>query len=169
MDSEIIFKKFNDNQFKGNLIEKIDSKIGSYKLCNGVIYTGESFNGLCHGSGEVLYTTGERYAGSFSKGFLIRGSMILQDGTKYVGTFKHGKMNGFCNVYYSNGTSFYGDFTNGKRYGSGTFSDINGNKRSGQWRHEYLVKEENSLDKYLSSQKQNQPETKGIRQKRKIR
>lgn len=106
------------------------------------IYEGELRDGVFHGNGSLFSKGYLLYKGEFSDGvFNGNGMLYYPSGVvKCRGSFKKGKLNGFCEIYYDS-TPFRiksrGFFFRGKREGFGEdFSDSGGVTYSGYFYHD---------------------------------
>jgi hypothetical protein len=68
--------------------------IGTIKMLNGGVYTGELKNGRRHGQGVTIYA----------------------DGWKYEGQYCNSKKHGFGTLYLNNGIMYSGEWKWGQRY-----------------------------------------------------
>jgi hypothetical protein len=127
-------------------------------------YFGETFEGIPHGRGYKVFSTGASYMGDWVHGLETTtkpgtfGIFEWPDGTKYEGTFMRGRRHGrgtktlplqrgsyegeFANGIehglgikrYADGSSYEGRFRYGVRDGSGCMHNIDGTKQKGVFR-----------------------------------
>ena len=77
------------------------------------------------------------YKGEFNAFFQLHGQGLrLSHDSKYEGSWKNGKKQGYGVVCFSNGDKYKGNFEDGKRHGYGVFLFSNGNQYEGNWRHD---------------------------------
>ncbi|CAK9011761.1 unnamed protein product [Durusdinium trenchii] len=100
-----------------------------------VCYEGEFLYGLRHGKGKHTYQ-GEVYEGSWLWGQRHgKGVCIQTDGTKVIGSWKDGKLEGAVTIEgKTGGTLFEGEFKAGKRDGFGRQVFPNGDTYAGGWK-----------------------------------
>jgi len=99
---------------------------------NGEYYEAEFKNNLP--VGEIKYSNGEKYIGEWNndKGPHGKGTFTFADGSKQVGIFKNGLLEGDGKSFLSNGKILYdGKYKNGTPDGWGTlYDDEGGNYKS---------------------------------------
>ena len=122
----------------------INTETGAVKgelIIDGKRYVGEHKNGKPHGRGVIFYK-GDKlksYEGDWYYGKREgKGTLIWQNGARYVGEWNNDHREGYGVQYYSNGEIYEGNWLNGKRYGKGkiTFaSDDSANRKyyDGDW------------------------------------
>ncbi len=113
-------------------------------------YEGTWVNDKQHGYGiekEKVFTikrgfwdngkyTGETYSkagcvsGNCQNGY---GTLIMENGDRYIGQFKNGKFNGYGKLDCMIGERYVGEFKNGDFYGEGTLSSSDGSKYIGNF------------------------------------
>lgn len=97
-------------------------------------YSGETYKGTPNGDGFFSYYLNDgshiTYKGEFDDGEIMGvGTMTFEDGSKYVGEFYSGILNGYGIVYNSNGyTVKKGNFISGKLTDNSTIYDNLGNE-----------------------------------------
>jgi TonB family protein len=85
--------------------------------------------------GSATFNDGNRYVGEFKDGKLNgQGTYISTSGVKLVGEFKDSQLNGQGTVTHPNGEKTVGEFKDGKRNGQGTNTFASGNKYVGQFK-----------------------------------
>ena len=83
-------------------------------------YKGRFVDGLCHdatGEATLTFTSGDRFKGSFNKGYYDKGTYTLSDGSYFTGSFKSGNpwegrwydANGTLSAKVKNGEEVMGD------------------------------------------------------------
>ena len=82
----------------------------------------------CQGSNSKQWTNckgthttenGYKYVGKFKDGKILVGTAIYPGGAKYVGIFKNDKPHGEGTFTYSDGTKYFGEWKDGKNHGQG--------------------------------------------------
>ena len=98
-------------------------------------YEGQTKNGQAHGSGKMIWRSGDKYEGNFSKGSPQgKGVYTYANGDKFTGKFADLKRNGVCT--YANGDVYTGELNNlGQRDGLGLLELKNGDKYFGDWKY----------------------------------
>ena len=77
--------------------------------------------------GSATFNDGNRYVGEFKDGKLNgQGTYTFTNGEKLVGEFKDNQLNGQGTFSHTNGTKYVGEFKDGKFNGQGTYTDTNG-------------------------------------------
>ena len=66
------------------------------------------------------------------------GTWLAKDGSKYVGQWKNGKMDGLGRYMYPDGTVYDGGWKNGKINGQGTWVNPEGLKYEGEWKDDMM-------------------------------
>ena len=129
-DSEfdIIENSFVDK----NEIQKVEDHVCDVRFSYGIVkgvYSGELYRGQPQGQGRFVYVTEEgsvcTYEGEFTDGAITGlGIMTLEDGTKYMGSYDMGELNGKAAIYNPEGYKIKsGQFISGKINGLGTIYD----------------------------------------------
>eukprot|EP00913_Durusdinium_trenchii_P018843 g17706.t1 len=113
----------------------LDLMAPAWKELPDVCYEGEFLYGLRHGKGKHTYQ-GEVYEGSWLWGQRHgKGVCIQTDGTKVIGSWKDGKLEGAVTIEgKTGGTLFEGEFKAGKRDGFGRQVFPNGDTYAGGWK-----------------------------------
>lgn len=124
---------------------------GCMRWENGDVYQGEFFNGVRHGNGSLVFSSGGEYVGDWEcnqihgngtrrfpnldvyTGPYVRGQrsgeegrFYFANGDLYVGAFKGDQMHGFGRYYYCTGQRFEGSFHKGERHGVGKSQHTDG-------------------------------------------
>ena len=89
-------------------------------------------------TGSYLDNNGHKYEGSFKSGKIIKGIAIFADGAKYVGEFKNNKPHGFGNFAWTNGDKYFGEWKDGKNHGNGTKIWKDGREYSGSFQNDKM-------------------------------
>lgn len=92
----------------------------------GAYYKGQFLEGLMHGNGVYVLADGTKQEGVFERGVILEGTITDAFGSKYIGKFKNGILNGVGEIQYSNGGYYKGDVANGYENGVGTYTSYNG-------------------------------------------
>ncbi len=66
------------------------------------------------------------------------GTWLAKDGSRYVGQWKNGQMDGLGRYMYPDGTVYDGGWKNGKMNGQGTWVDPDGLKYEGGWKDDMM-------------------------------
>lgn len=109
--------------------------VGSDRDARGAaIYSGAYRNGLRHGQGSLLWSSGERHEGQFVAGRIEgQGTRSWPNGEKYQGEFKDGRIHGDGTRIWANGEKYIGPFKDGISDGEGTFIWPSGEQYTGQF------------------------------------
>ncbi len=86
-----------------------------------------------NGPGIFNNENGDSFNGNFKDGQIVNGTYTFNDGTKYIGTWNDGKLNGQCEMYFNDGAMYIGDVLDGQFHGIGTYTSADGSKRTGTW------------------------------------
>ena len=81
------------------------------------------------------YTTenGYKYVGKFKDGKILIGTATYSGGARYVGEFKNDEPHGQGTFIYPDGSKYFGQYKNGKRHGEGTLTYSDGKTYIGQF------------------------------------
>ena len=86
------------------------------------VYSGQREEGLPHGRGKLVFSSGDLYEGDFKRGEMTgRGVLQLVDGSRYEGEFLNGLCSGAGLFNYENGDSYNGEFKNDSYEGKGVY------------------------------------------------
>jgi hypothetical protein len=108
--------------------------LGSELWPNGIKYQGEFSMGLKQGRGRLKLQDCE-FFGDFHKNQMhAEGTMVWQDGKKYVGSWKKGLMHGKGVFSWPGGKVYEGEYRNGEKDGEGTMKWPDGRKYQGMWK-----------------------------------
>ena len=102
--------------------------------CN--ISYADCIKGDCkNNKGTMSYADGSKYVGDFKYGKINGlGTMSYSDGSKYVGEFKYGKINGLGTMIYADGSKYVGEFKDSNMSGRGTMTYADGSKYVGEFK-----------------------------------
>ncbi len=88
-----------------------------YRVTDGVFY-GNILNGRPEGKGTLVFDNGDKYIGDFQKGYMHGyGECFYNNGNHYIGYWSYSKHHGIGTLTYSDGTIYEGRFCNGLRHG----------------------------------------------------
>ena len=94
----------------------------------------ECIKGDCYnGPGMINYENGDSFDGNFLDGQIVNGTYTFNNGTKYIGNWNDGMLNGPCEIHNNDGTMYIGDVFDGQFHGIGTYSSEDGSKWTGTW------------------------------------
>lgn len=66
------------------------AKFAAYGNIPAATYEGNFVDGMCEGEGQMAFSTGDRFEGSFAEGYYDKGTYTLADGSSFRGTFRNG-------------------------------------------------------------------------------
>lgn len=119
------------SNYVSNSMERVEMMIGEDK------YFGEIRNGQPHGKGKITYSANDHrkyYEGDWSEGKRHGyGTLVFNDGDKYVGNYEDGEWNGYGIYYFADGRRYEGNWLDDKKYGNGTFYWADGDKYVGNF------------------------------------
>jgi hypothetical protein len=96
--------------------------------------TTQCIKGDCYnGPGMINYQNGDFFDGTFLDGQIDKGTYIFNNGTKYIGTWNNGQLNGVCEFFFNDGTIYIGEVRDGQFHGLGTSTMADGSKWTGTW------------------------------------
>ena len=103
-------------------------------LYSGALY-GQCLKGDCeNGQGTYLLPDGSKFVGSFKDGKIgDRGILYFRNGDKYLGDWKEQKREGKGKLIFASGDEYVGDFRNNRFSGYGEFHYLEGDVYKGQW------------------------------------
>ena len=133
-DIEVFLKKL----FKDKLFEKVQEAVE--KTAATSIYAGQYTGRIIDGkpedpNGTIVYDDGAKYVGSFINGHCNgQGTYTRTDGQQYVGEFKNNKRHGYGTNSWPDGDKYEGEHKNGIRNGQGTYTFADGNQYEGEWK-----------------------------------
>ncbi len=132
-----VFTQDSSLNREGNM--RIFLTILSFGFCfflNGYAQSGQRcVDGDCiNGRGEMLFENGGRYVGQFREGRIHgHGTIVFPDGGKYTGQFLNGEINGRGVMTFSDGSRYTGQFRDGVLCGQGSLSFPDGSFYKGQF------------------------------------
>ncbi len=99
------------------------------------VYGGQCLEGDCiSGKGTVLFEDGGRYTGEFQDNLRHGyGEMNFSDGFVFKGTWRNDAPEGSGILFYQDGQTYKGDFVAGKRHGYGRIANTDGSIYEGEW------------------------------------
>lgn len=104
----------------------------------GGSYQGQCVNGKPEGSGEVVFSNGDRFKGGFKNG-RIDGSGTWTSGSsgnRYIGSWRDGRRDGEGTYSWVRSNQQYvGEWADDKRHGKGTLTWANGDRFEGEFRN----------------------------------
>lgn len=129
-------------------------------------YQGKVLNGEPYGSGNINFSNGDEYFGTFENGAIEgEGVLILEKGDKYTGIFSKGKKNGYGTLKSANGETYEGEWKDDAKCGGGVYTYINGDVYKGFWENDKYSGEGylnySNGDKYVGYWKEGKKEGKG--------
>lgn len=104
-------------------------------------YSGDVFDGLYSGRGELAFQNGDKYAGMFAGNTMSgQGTYSYANGDTYVGTFKQGRRHGKGKfTHTAAGDTYTGDFKDGAMHGTGTYSYEQGEAFKGRFENNCMI------------------------------
>ena len=119
-------------------METNEGETATYTYDKGKIYVGSYKAGKKEGLGKMTFVKGHIYEGPFVKNKMETkegetATYTFKSGHVYVGEYKAGKREGQGAFTYSTGDKYEGTFAANKFNGEGTYTDANGNVKSGNW------------------------------------
>jgi TPR repeat protein len=97
------------------------------------VYTGQWYNNLRHGHGELKHSNGDSYVGNFAAGQPDGRGIFTSNKGVYRGTWENGQKHGQGQFNGNNGEVYQGQWVNGKRQGSGVAEFSDGTTYAGAW------------------------------------
>jgi hypothetical protein len=126
----------NGNVYRGQFELGKEEGLGSFASQEGWVYTGMFLHGaMGGGEGEVRFTDGRSYVGSWRDG-VFDGYGMLQwpDGSSYEGSFRAGLRHGVGTHRLADGGVYVGDHVDDLYAGEGAFHWPSGMRYEGSWR-----------------------------------
>ena len=123
-------EKYPDgSNYEGNYINNKKNGLGIYTFPNNEYYEGNFEDDLYNGQGQYIWgNNGNKYIGEFKNGKIEgKGTFSYEDGTIFVGNFIEGYKNGEGYIQFPDGKKYFGNWLNGELYGYGYLLD--GNKK----------------------------------------
>ena len=87
-------------------------------------------------AGTYINENGYKYVGKFKDGKILIGTAIYPGGARYVGGFKNYKPHGEGTFTYSDGSKYFGEWKNGKGHGQGIKTWKDGRKYTGGFKND---------------------------------
>ena len=103
------------------------------------IFTGNFKDDKAYGQGSNISADGKMsIVGEFKEGLIVQGTMKLQSGSIYIGSFKdtdkgNGR-GGIGTMTYADGDKYFGEWKDDKRNGVGTYTSSNGQIYVGEYK-----------------------------------
>jgi hypothetical protein len=129
MDNEDLFALLRENDILDDITEKgVDGEGKNWT------YTGEAWDNVSWGEGNVTYSDGYSYSGEWKEdaqwGY---GIAKWPDGSTYEGEFEDDVRSGLGEFTASNGYSYEGEYEDGKPEGRGIMNGADGSYYDGDW------------------------------------
>jgi len=86
--------------------------------------------------GTYLTEDGYKFVGKFKDGKMLVGTITYSGGSKYVGQFKNNKPHGEGTFIYSDGSKYFGEWEDGKGHGQGIRTWKDGREYSGGFKND---------------------------------
>ena len=97
-------------------------------------YVGTWAEGKEHGTGIMVYASGDRYVGAWAAGLRDgRGTLEAADGTTYMGEWKAGRRCGHGVLQAADGAVYEGEFFDDAQHGHGVCTERDGATYDGEW------------------------------------
>ncbi|MAT87801.1 MAG: hypothetical protein CL532_04555 [Aestuariivita sp.] len=107
-----------------NLTRRLLGRFYWVTYSSALSYKGAWKNGLFDGKGELKYSNGTHFSGTFFKGHKHgKGTLVSSGGYRYEGDWVNGRKTGFASIRYKNGDGFVGEVKDGLRHGTGQLHD----------------------------------------------
>ena len=87
-------------------------------------------------AGTYINENGYKYVGKFKDGKILIGTAIYPGGARYAGGFKNYKPHGEGTFTYSDGSKYFGEWKNGKGHGQGIKTWKDGRKYTGGFKND---------------------------------
>lgn len=98
-------------------------------------YTGYLVDGVQQGQGTMVWDNGNKYVGNWDYGQMHgQGTFTWSNGAVYKGSFHKGVRQGTGRYTFASGAWYEGDFVGGKFHGQGTYHWTSGDVYVGQWK-----------------------------------
>jgi hypothetical protein len=124
---------FPDGVYRGHIRNGVSHGYGTYLWTSGDSYTGSWRDGALHGFGLYQWADGSSYEGDWKDNARSgRGLLINALGDQYQGTFLDGQFHGTGTYTWSKGDRYEGGWLAGQRSGLGVFYTITGSY-AGEW------------------------------------
>ena len=96
---------------------------------------GSDFKQWSNCKGTYTTENGYKYVGKFKDGKILIGTATYSDGARYVGEFKNDEPHGQGTFTYSDGSKYFGEWKEGKGHGQGIKTWKNGRKYTGGFKN----------------------------------
>ena len=90
LDGFGIFDYFDGSKYIGNYKSGKTNGQGFWSMATGTIFTGEFKDDFMQGNGIISYKSGIQFIGKFRQGMPLQGTLLMLDGSSYVGELKDG-------------------------------------------------------------------------------
>ena len=97
---------------------------------------GNNFKQWTNCQGTYTTDNGYKYVGKFKNGKILIGTATYPGGAKYTGGFKNDEPHGGGTFIYSNGTKYFGEWKDGKGHGQGIKTWKDGRKYTGGFKND---------------------------------
>ena len=115
------------------LLESQTGYVENFATSSG-IYTGYLVDGVRHGQGTLVWSSGSVYTGTWEHGVRHgQGRMTFDNGDVYDGQWQDGIRQGMGTYIWANGNRYVGEFVENSRQGQGTMYYTDGSQYTGQW------------------------------------
>jgi len=94
---------------------------------------GSDFRQWTNCKGTYTTENGYKYVGKFKDGKILIGTATYSGGARYVGEFKNDEPHGQGTFIYPDGSKYFGQYKDGKRHGEGTLTYADGKTYIGQF------------------------------------
>ena len=119
--------------FEGDWIHGRLTGYGRLSNGDGYFYEGGLKNHYLHGIGVMTFADGRVFEGEYSKGQMIQGKMMYEDGSEYEGSWLEGARHGRGKCFFADGSEYEGDFWEGHFHGQGRMAWNDGGFYIGEW------------------------------------
>jgi hypothetical protein len=124
----------NQQQYSGDTENGLPHGSGTLFYAQDIKYVGHFSYGLRDGSGQWFHTSGITYSGSWKNDIYHDwGKLSIPDGTVYEGFWHEGKKEGAGTQYWPDGRRYEGSWKNGLRDGYGELYYPDGSYYKGEW------------------------------------
>lgn len=119
--------------FEGDWIHGRLTGYGRLSNGGGYFYEGGLKNHYLHGIGVMTFADGRVFKGEYSKGQMIEGKMLYEDGSEYEGSWLDGARHGRGKCFIVDGSEYEGEFWEGHFHGQGRMTWNDGGFYIGEW------------------------------------
>lgn len=99
---------------------------------------GGNFKQWTNCKGTRVTENGYKYIGKFKDGKILIGTALYSGGAKYTGSFKNDKPHGEGTFIYSDGSKYFGEWKDGKNHGQGIKTWKGGRKYTGGFKNDKM-------------------------------